>query len=60
MLHKISFQVKLHEDEFSGLIGNIAGSIIRDRVGGTAGDVLGNLVGNFGGHGGIFLPKLFF
>ncbi|VIO92639.1 Hypothetical thiol protease C06G4.2 in chromosome III, putative [Brugia malayi] len=43
--------VRLHDDEFSGLIGNIAGGILRDRVGGTAGDILGNLVGNFGGHG---------
>lgn len=56
---KFSFQVKLHEDEFNGLIGNIASGIIRDRVGGAAGNFLGNVVDNFAAHGGIFFKFLF-
>ncbi|CAG9529499.1 unnamed protein product [Cercopithifilaria johnstoni] len=43
--------IKLHEDEFSGLIRNIASSIPRDKVGDTASGILGNLVSSFSGHG---------
>ncbi|VDK76569.1 unnamed protein product [Litomosoides sigmodontis] len=44
--------VKIHEDEFSGLIRNIASDFFRDKIGGTAGDILGNVVGSFDGRGG--------
>ncbi|KAI1724393.1 calpain family cysteine protease domain-containing protein [Ditylenchus destructor] len=44
-------KVELQPDEFNGLIGNIAGGLIRDRLGGGAGgDFLGGLAG--GGHKG--------
>uniref|UniRef100_A0A7E4VCX7 Calpain catalytic domain-containing protein n=1 Tax=Panagrellus redivivus TaxID=6233 RepID=A0A7E4VCX7_PANRE len=52
-------KVHVQEDEFNGLIGSLAGNLIRDKVGGNAGDILGGLAGNFlsgdsgrGGGGG--------
>uniref|UniRef100_A0AC34QS88 Uncharacterized protein n=1 Tax=Panagrolaimus sp. JU765 TaxID=591449 RepID=A0AC34QS88_9BILA len=45
-------KVELKPDEFNGLIGNIAGNLIRDKIGGGAGDILGGLAGNFIGGGG--------
>ncbi|VDO90800.1 unnamed protein product [Heligmosomoides polygyrus] len=46
-------KVEVKGDEFSGLIGNIAGNFIRDKVGGPGGDILAGLAGNaFGGGGG--------
>lgn len=47
-----TFKVELQGDQFNGLIGNIAGNMIRDKVGGGAGDFLGGLAGNFLGGGG--------
>ncbi|VDM45113.1 unnamed protein product [Toxocara canis] len=45
-------KVKVRENEFSGLIGNLAGNLIRDKVGGGAGQFLGGLADNvFGGEG---------
>ncbi|KAK5980809.1 hypothetical protein GCK32_017230, partial [Trichostrongylus colubriformis] len=45
-------KVVVKEDEFSGLIGNIAGNLIRDRVGGPGGDILAGLADNVLGGGG--------
>lgn len=46
-------KVEIKNDEFNGLIGNIAGNLIRDKMGGgAAGDILGGLAGNFLGGGG--------
>ncbi|RCN39845.1 calpain family cysteine protease, partial [Ancylostoma caninum] len=46
-------KIEVKGDEFSGLIGNIAGNLIRDKVGGPGGDILAGLAGNvFGGGGG--------
>uniref|UniRef100_A0A0N5CEA4 Calpain catalytic domain-containing protein n=1 Tax=Strongyloides papillosus TaxID=174720 RepID=A0A0N5CEA4_STREA len=45
-------KVELKPDEFNGLIGNIAGNFIRDKVGGGAGDILGGLAGNILSGGG--------
>ncbi|CEF68274.1 Calpain-2 catalytic subunit [Strongyloides ratti] len=45
-------KVELQPDQFNGLIGNIAGNFIRDKVGGGAGDILGGLAGNFLSGGG--------
>ncbi|KHN79985.1 hypothetical protein Tcan_07119 [Toxocara canis] len=46
--------VKVRENEFSGLIGNLAGNLIRDKVGGGAGQLLGGLADNvFGGEGEV-------
>uniref|UniRef100_A0A0K0DIK1 PE-PGRS family protein n=1 Tax=Angiostrongylus cantonensis TaxID=6313 RepID=A0A0K0DIK1_ANGCA len=44
--------VEVKPDEFSGLIGNIAGNFIRDRVGGPGGDILAGLADNVLGGGG--------
>ncbi|WKX98459.1 hypothetical protein Q1695_013832 [Nippostrongylus brasiliensis] len=45
-------KVEVKGDEFSGLIGNIAGNFIRDKVGGPGGDILAGLAGNVLGGGG--------
>ncbi|KAK6741723.1 hypothetical protein RB195_009537 [Necator americanus] len=45
-------KVEVKGDEFSGLIGNIAGNLIRDKVGGPGGDILAGLAGNVLGGGG--------
>uniref|UniRef100_A0A0M3HM86 Uncharacterized protein n=1 Tax=Ascaris lumbricoides TaxID=6252 RepID=A0A0M3HM86_ASCLU len=45
-------QVKLKEDEFSGLIGNLAGDLLRNKVGGGAGQFLGGLADDILGGGG--------
>uniref|UniRef100_A0AC34F2B4 Calpain catalytic domain-containing protein n=1 Tax=Panagrolaimus sp. ES5 TaxID=591445 RepID=A0AC34F2B4_9BILA len=48
-------KVTLKEDEFNGLIGNIAGNMIKEKMGGgAAGDILSGLAGKFlgGGDGG--------
>ncbi|KHJ89557.1 calpain clp-1 family protein [Oesophagostomum dentatum] len=45
-------KVEVKPEEFSGLIGNIAGNLIRDRVGGPGGDILAGLAGNVLGGGG--------
>ncbi|EYC15167.1 hypothetical protein Y032_0038g3665 [Ancylostoma ceylanicum] len=45
-------KIEVKGDEFSGLIGNIAGNLIRDKVGGPGGDILAGLAGNVLGGGG--------
>lgn len=46
-------QVEVKPDEFNGLIGNIAGNLIRSKMGGPQGDILGGLASNiFSGGGG--------
>uniref|UniRef100_A0A1I7YWG2 Calpain catalytic domain-containing protein n=1 Tax=Steinernema glaseri TaxID=37863 RepID=A0A1I7YWG2_9BILA len=45
-------QVHVREDEFNGLISNIAGNLIRDKIGGGAGDLIGGLLSGGGGSGG--------
>ncbi|CAJ0942432.1 unnamed protein product, partial [Mesorhabditis belari] len=49
-------KITLKDDEFSGLIGNIAGNFIKDKVGGNAGNILAGLADNVlsgsGGGGG--------
>lgn len=56
LVTSIVFQVKLREDEFNGLIGNIASGFLRDKVGGNTGDLLGGFASKFfddgGGSGG--------
>ncbi|VDM56272.1 unnamed protein product [Angiostrongylus costaricensis] len=49
---EIMRKVEVKPDEFSGLIGNIAGNFIRDRVGGPGGDILAGLADNVLGGGG--------
>ena len=41
--------MEVRQDEFNGLIGNIAGGLIRDRIGGKAGDFIGGIIGGGGG-----------
>ncbi|TKR77528.1 hypothetical protein L596_018482 [Steinernema carpocapsae] len=45
-------QVHVQENEFNGLIGSIAGNLIRDKIGGGAGDLIGGIAGNVLGGGG--------
>ncbi|ULU03285.1 hypothetical protein L3Y34_002688 [Caenorhabditis briggsae] len=45
-------KIEVKPDEFNGLIGSIAGNLIRDKVGGPGGDILGGLASNFFGGGG--------
>lgn len=51
----VTFQVKIDNDQFGGLvpnsvIGNFAGDIIRQKVGGKAGHIIGELAGNVIGN----------
>ncbi|XGW16958.1 hypothetical protein V3C99_001972, partial [Haemonchus contortus] len=45
-------KVVVKPEEFSGLIGNIAGNLIRDRASGPGGDILAGLADNVLGGGG--------
>ncbi|KAK0416655.1 hypothetical protein QR680_012613 [Steinernema hermaphroditum] len=45
-------QVHVRDNEFNGLIGSIAGNLIRDKIGGGAGDLIGGLLSSGGGGGG--------
>ncbi|GMT19218.1 hypothetical protein PFISCL1PPCAC_10515, partial [Pristionchus fissidentatus] len=45
-------KIEVKQDEFSGLIGNIAGNILRDKVGGDAGNILAGLADNVLSGGG--------
>ncbi|KAF8358823.1 hypothetical protein PRIPAC_93818 [Pristionchus pacificus] len=45
-------KVEVKPDEFNGLIGNIAGNLIRDKVGGDAGNILAGLADNVLSGGG--------
>lgn len=42
----------MRPNEFNGLIGSIAGGMIKDRIGGPAGDIIGGLLSGGGGGGG--------
>lgn len=43
----------MKEDQFNGLIGNIASGFIRDKLGGgPAGSIIGDIAGNYIGHSG--------
>lgn len=37
-------QIYLNNDEFAGLIGDLAGNFIRNQVGGDVGQILGGLI----------------
>ena len=41
----------MKNEEFSGLIGNIAGNMLRDGIGGNSGNLIGGLISNIGGGG---------
>lgn len=37
-------KVTVSQDEYSGLIGDIAGQFLQDKIGGAGGQIIGNLV----------------
>uniref|UniRef100_A0A914H1V6 Calpain catalytic domain-containing protein n=1 Tax=Globodera rostochiensis TaxID=31243 RepID=A0A914H1V6_GLORO len=46
-------KVEIRPNEFGGLIGNFAGGMVRNKIGGPAGDFLGGLLSGGGGSSGF-------